>query len=620
MLARAALGAALWLTPLIAQTQCQTMATYSPCEMTFDLNDAEAAAHPNPYATVDVHIEFRSPNHKTYLMPGFWAGGRRMIVRFSATEAGNWAYRISSNIARFDNKTGSFQATASDSAGFIRPANLHHWATLNTENPNDRKPHLWMGDTLLPLGFVDRATFDQILNARAQQKFTHIRGIILGPKEQQSKAWPAADRPNPDYFAELDQRILSIHRKGMVADLVLADAQGALTEVLPGWQDRQRFVRYIVARYAPMNITWQGVREFETYENGRALLKEIGALLKEMDPYNHPRTTSTIATSSDVMPDGWQNFVTCHSSDDQLGSIEHQLYPTPFVNGDFGHEDSGGGKQGRDDVDTDAFRHRLWHATINGQYPTYANTGTDGRSRAVNSKFADSPGARQMAIWFKFFDDTRHWELEPYFDVDGGRAIALEGVEYIVYVDKPQGPIEVGVEKHGYDVHWFNPITGEVIDDKKFKGERWTGEAPDRSHDWVLHIEREGRKESMLRSYKFDSREYPLQLQEPETDVKKTPFTIAEPAGDSISASKPARYAAKLTRETRATRSMMFLWTGEIPSGGQGARVLGTGREGELRIPPAIAKPLPNVLSMRLVGMNANGKIYIIDKVYTLTP
>ncbi len=602
MVARAALAAAVWLPSLLAETQCQTMATYFPCEMTFDLNDAEAAAHPNPYATVDVHIEFRSPNHKTYLMPGFWAGGRRMIVRFSPTEAGLWDYRISSNIARFDNKTGSFQATASESAGFIRPANLHHWATL------------------LPLGFVDRATFDQILNVRAGQKFTHMRGIILGLKEQQSKAWPAPDHPNPDYFSELDQRILAIHRKGMVADLILADGQGALTELLPAWRDRQRFIRYIVARYAPMNITWQGVREFETYENGRALLKEIGALLQETDPYNHPRTTSTVATSSDVMPDGWQNFITCQSSDDQLGSIEHQIYPTPFVNANFGREDSGAGKQTRDDVDTDAFRRRLWRATMNGQYPTYSNTGTDGRGSAVSAKFAESPGARQMANWFKFFEDTRHWELEPYFDVDGGRAIALEGVEYIVYVEQPQGPIEVGVEKHGYDVHWFNPITGEVTDEKKFKGERWTGEAPDRSHDWVLHIEREGRKESMLRSYKFDSREYPLQLQEPETDAKKTPFTIAEPAGDSISASKPVRYAVRLTRETRATRSMMFLWTGEVPSGGQGARALATGREGEFRIPPAIARPLPNVFSLRLVGMNANGKIYIIDKVYTLTP
>jgi len=31
----------------------------------------------------------------------------------------------------------------------------------------------------------------------------------------------------------------------------------------------------------------------------------------------------------------------------------------------------------------------------------------------------------------------RYWELEPYFELDGGRAVALSGVEYLVYIEKP---------------------------------------------------------------------------------------------------------------------------------------------------------------------------------------
>jgi hypothetical protein len=224
-----------------------------------------------------------------------------------------------------------------------------------------------------------------------------------------------------------------------------------------------------------------------------------------------------------------------------------------------------------------------------------------------------------MSHWFQFFDDTRHWELEPYFDVDGARAIALEGVEYIVYVEKP-GPVEVGVEKHGYDVSWFNPISGETVPVKKWKGERWTGQPPDSEHDWVLHIEREGRKESMLNSYKFDSREYPLELQIPEVTPQKTPFDIAEPAGTSLSASQPAKYAVKLKRATRATRSVMYLWTAEVPTQGRGFRVVGTGPEGTWNIPTGLAKDLPAVMSVRLAGLNANGKVYLIDRVFKLVP
>jgi hypothetical protein len=124
----------------------------------------------------------------------------------------------------------------------------------------------------------------------------------------------------------------------------------------------------------------------------------------------------------------------------------------------------------------------------------------------------------------------------------------------------------------------------------------------------------------MLESYKFDSREYPIELQQIELNAQKVPFTIVEPSKDEVSIAKPPRYEAKLRRETRATRSMMYLWTGEVVIDGQGFRVFGTGREGVFRIPPNMAFNYPAILNVRLAGMNANGKVYVADKVYTLNP
>ena len=111
--------------------------------------------------------------------------------------------------------------------------------------------------------------------------------------------------------------------------------------------------------------------------------------------------------------------------------------------------------------------------------------------------------------WFDFMADSRHWELEPYFNLDGGRALALEDTEYLVYIEKP-GPLEMSVEKHGYDVFWTDPATGETVR-KKFSGDHFTGTPPDPSHDWLLHVVREGALQSMNRSYKFESREIVLQ-------------------------------------------------------------------------------------------------------------
>jgi hypothetical protein len=258
-------------------------------------------------------------------------------------------------------------------------------------------------------------------------------------------------------------------------------------------------------------------------------------------------------------------------------------------------------------VDTAAFRKRLWNATMDGLSPTYANTGT-------GAQYANSPGAKQMAVWYDFFsNDTRYWELEPYYDVDGGRALALEDTEYVVYMEKP-GALELVVEKHGYDIYWVNPIDGQFTKGK-FKGEHFTGSPPDNTHDWILHVVREGRVEGMNKSFKFESRD--IVLQEIESNSPKVPFTIEQPLADlNVRVSPP--FAAKLTKETRATRTMLWLWTGEVSADGQGYRVLATGSKGIMNSMAGIAKNFPAVMHLRLYGMNANGKVYAIDRAFGL--
>jgi hypothetical protein len=474
-----------------------------------------------------------------------------------------------------------------------------------------------MGDTCYRFAFIEQDAFDAMVDARSRQKFNHMRGVVIGFAAESAKAFPAPDQPNPEHFQRLDRRVLALNQKGMVADLLLAGDENHLAQVFPNWRDRERYIRYLVARYSAMHITWQGVQEFEEYENGRELLKEIGELLKKLDPYNHPRSTHTVATSAPLLGDGWMNYRVYQSSDNALGAIEQQLYGVPAVNTEFAYEDSGAGRTHAHHVDTDAFRRRLWNATMNGQYPTFGNTGTyTAKTRSMDPKYLDSPGAKQMTIWYDFFAGTRFWDLEPYFDVDGGRALALPGIEYIVYVEKP-GTVEILLEKHGYDIRWFNPITGEYIKQKEFKGERFSAQPPDAAHDWVLHVSREGKKEGMLRSYKFEARR--ILLQEVEQNPQKTPFEIVLPSEEVLFVARPEPYEVKVTRDTRATRSMLWLWTGEVAADGQGYRVLATGPKGEMRFPRRLARNFPAVLNLRLAGINANGKVYFADKVYKLT-
>src|SRR5581483_9562926 len=338
------------------------------------------------------------------------------------------------------------------------------------------------------------------------------------------------------------------------------------------------YLKDIVARFAALNITW-ATPAFERIAGGKALLKEAGALLAKLDPYQHPRMSLAEQTSAPLAGDRWMNVLSYGTSDPNVGAVEHQLYAMPALNAGIRSE--------RD----------LWTATMNGQYPA-------------------SGSGPYMTAWFDFMSGNRYWELEPYFDVDGGRALALEDVEYIVYVEKP-GPIELTVEDHGYDVAWMNPATGEWIKSKGYKGKHFTGEPPDKSHPWVLRVSREGRKEGMLKSYKFDSREIPIRLQVPETNAKNTPFEVEHPDGD-VSMSVPPRYSLKITRPTRATRDLLVEWSAEVVLDGEGYRVAGTGREGTLRIPQEIVHKLPGTLSLRVSVLNANGKVYLMDRVYRL--
>ncbi len=535
----------MWLlvllaAPLFAQTACPATPAWSPCDLVFDLESGESPAQ------VELRAEFRSPRHRTYLMYAFRDADRRFLIRFTPTEDGEWTYRLTSSLARLNNKEGQFTASASDSPGFVRVANVHHFATENN------KPHLWMATSLDRFTSMPRPEFDQVVDQRVKEKFTHLRVTLE----------PGAD------LREAADRLRAINARGLVADVGLA--------LIPD----QRYVIDVVNRFAAMNVTWMGLPSFETTARGRAILKDAGALIKKFDPYNHPRTTLAATTSAPLLGDDWMSLVAYGTPDENIGAVEHQLFQVPAVNA---------GIQTQRD---------LWNATMNGQYP------------------ASGSGA-YMTAWFEFMSTNRYWELEPYFDLDGARAIALEGVEYIVYVEKP-GPVEVTLEKHGYDVAWINPATGERIREKKgYNGEHFTGEPPDKSHDWVLHISREGHKEGMLRSYKFESRNVPVQ--EVEQSPQKVPFDIATPEQGDISISHLPRYSLKIKRDTRGTRSLLVEWTGEIVIDGEGYRVMGSGREGTLQIPRSIVKNLPAVFSLRAVALNANGKAYIVDKVYRLT-
>jgi hypothetical protein len=74
-----AMAGALWpqAAPQPASS-CDNTPAWSPCELVFELSAKAAAAHPDPYTSVELRAEFRSPTRRTYALPAYWDGGGRM--------------------------------------------------------------------------------------------------------------------------------------------------------------------------------------------------------------------------------------------------------------------------------------------------------------------------------------------------------------------------------------------------------------------------------------------------------------------------------------------------------------------------------------------------------------
>ncbi len=556
--------------------------SFLPCELTFDLKQGDVPALTSAYSDDLLRVEFRSPTHKTYLMHAFADVALR--VRFSPTEAGSWTYHVLSEIPRYNDKEDTFSVADSGFAGMVNVANLRHWRST------DKKPHLWLAASA-PFAAMNQTDWETWLEARKHDGFTHIRGTLLTGAGT-TKPFGSAGEPNAAYFSNLDNRLLAAAARGFTLDLLIADHEFAAAS-LNSFDGHESLIRYLVARYGGMNVTWQGIEHFEDTGNSRAILRSLGSFLQKYDSLSHPRSTDARASSFPLAADSWMNFLMEASPNPQLGAIDHQFTDKPEIHI-------------INSTEPNAFRHELWNCTTNGEYPSVSYETLQNQSNV-----------KAIQTWFQIVSDTRHWEFEPYFDISGARAVGLNEVEYLAYAQDP-GIVEITLPHHKYNPLWINPSTGQELYLKDYRGEVFSRPTPDNSHDWILQVPREGKKESMLKYFYFESEDPPVQ--EVESDIGRIPFTLPDPAGEEINPAAAVPYSVKITRANRASRQMQYAWWGEVVGSETGARLLGLGSSGTFTIPRSLLKQSGSALNLRVLAINANGKAYELDRIYRLTP
>ena len=464
--------------------------------------------HGNAYTGVSLSAIFTGPS-RTVRVNGFWDGGQLFKIRMLPTEAGEWRWTTTSSDPELDGIVGSFLCEPSSLPGYVRVSKaLPHsfeWAGTN-------EPFFLMGDTIwhmyYNLRFFD-GSFQQMIDDRAAQRFNYAHGVVHDFLHNEGGPIYSAQDPvremfdtntlNPAYFHVIDRKIDYMNARGIAAGLFFSWGNEGYQEYETFGQ-YERYMRYLVARYASKNVFWILVGELEEAGEPRSRWRDYASVVSRSDPYGHPISLHTVATTDSFGPDADHSFVSQQrfGSPEELRRLvsESRIYQKPVVNLEYGYEGDPavfGNNQFPDEVRKDHYA-----LALAGGYGVYGNHtpwySTYHRVGDFVLGATDTPGAEYLRILFDFFSGTSFHRLRPAQELTSrGIAAAWDGQEYVIQLPMG-GDVEVDLTNalQTYRAVWFDPRTGgraslATVDG----GGRRSFTAPD-GRDWILLLQADG--------------------------------------------------------------------------------------------------------------------------------
>jgi hypothetical protein len=463
-------------------------------------------ARANPYTDVRLSATFDGPT-TSLRVNGFWDGGTLYKLRVLPTEVGVWNWRTSSNDPDLDGRSGTFVSEASGAKAFVRvsPARPYGFEWAGTE-----EPFFLLGDTLWHMYYnlpLSDGSFQSLIDDRAAQHFNYAHGVVHdflsnegGPiyrRQDPARETFDTDWLNPHYFRILDDKIDYMNARGMVAALFFSWGNEGYQEYEDPSQ-YQRYIRYLVSRYASKNVFWILVGEFEEAGEPRSRWQDYARTVAEADPYGHPTSIHTVATTDVFGPDAEHSFISHQrkGSPEELRELvaESRIFEKPVINLEYGYE--GDPQQFPTNQPPEDVRRDHYAITLAGGFGVYGNHtpwySTYHRVGDFVLTATDTPAAGYLSILYEFFTGTAFQRLEPAQDlVDRGIAAAWRGNEYVVQL--PSGGavvLDLRGATGSFLADWFDPRTGE----RRPIGTVLSGTAPrfdaPSNDDWILHLYR----------------------------------------------------------------------------------------------------------------------------------
>lgn len=474
----------VWL-PLIGAVgaaDIQDVPRYQPVDLTFH-GPAQLA---NPFAVVfEAHVD--GPSDRDFVLPGFYDGDGRWVVRLAPTEAGRWHIRTSSTLPELNDREATLVcAHAGRGHGGIRidPLSPHHFVY---EDGTRRFCLAYECDWLwaLDLGRTDGElpTLLPFLDTLAEHRFTEVllnayahdtawRPGRTGPDDygppplfpwEGSNERPDHSRFNLAYWQHFDRVIAALADRGIAAHLMIK-----VYNKMVNWPARRSpeealYFRWLVARYAAFpNLIWDFSKE--SY-NEKDLAYKLDCLrtIRRLDPYRRLLTTHDDDGPYDAGAyDDLLDFQTDqnHSRFHERVLAQRQRRAWPILNAELGYEH---GPAGLEDYTYPVAQHseevarRAWEVYLAGGYAAYYYTYTAWDVIRTTDRPRGLEDFRHIA---EFFDRVGYERMVPADElVDRGYCLANPGVEYVAWV--PDGE-PFTIRTHGeHSGEWFRCLTGE---------------------------------------------------------------------------------------------------------------------------------------------------------------
>jgi Domain of unknown function (DUF5060)/Protein of unknown function (DUF4038)/Domain of unknown function (DUF5605) len=349
----------------------------------FELN-LQGTSAGNPFTEVQLQATL-TLGHRLVTVDGFYNGAGNYKVRFMPDIEGEWTYKTSSNTPELNNKSGAFACVAAlpKAHGPVQVRNQHHFGYA------DGTPYFPFGTTCYAWVHQSDDLQRQTLETLRSAPFNKIRMCVfpkhyeynhnepaLYPFERNAAGVSDFSRPNPAFFAHLEQRIADLRDLGIEADLILFhpyDRWGYAT--MPAGAD-DRYLRYVLARMsAYRNIWWSMANEFDLMRAKSVQdFDRLFHIVEQHDPVGHLRSVHY----SKVMYDyarPWVTHASLQTTNFEAAEAWLQAWRKPIVFDEIMYEGNLNKRWGN--ISGEENTRRFWLCVIAGCYVTHGETYLD---------------------------------------------------------------------------------------------------------------------------------------------------------------------------------------------------------------------------------------------------